>query len=105
MGLKTRFFNQFQLNSRKVRIRETSIEIWLTHGDNNNRNLGMDIQKMTTVHTKTHHGSNIYRVLGLHRRHDSVHEFATSFRVRDKESTQRSIVELNKIHEGCGMAE
>jgi hypothetical protein len=55
---------------------------------------------MTTVHTKTQHGSDIYRVLGLHRRHGSVREFATSFRVRDKESTQRSIAELNKIHEG-----
>jgi hypothetical protein len=32
-----------------------------------------------------------------------VHEFATSFRVHDKESTQRSIAELNKIHEGWGM--
>jgi hypothetical protein len=59
---------------------------------------------MTTVHTKTQHGSDIYRVLRLHRRHGSVHEFATSFRVHDKESTQRSITELNKIHEGWGMA-
>jgi hypothetical protein len=57
----------------------------------------------TTVHTKTQHGSDIYRVLGLHRRH-GFHEFATSFRVRDKESMQRSIAELNRIHEGWGMA-
>jgi hypothetical protein len=49
------------------------------------------------------HGSDIYRVLGLHRRHGSVHEFATSFRVRDKESKQRLIAELNIIHEGWGM--
>jgi hypothetical protein len=59
---------------------------------------------MATIHTKTQHGSDIYKVLGLHRRHDSVREFSTSFRVRDKESTQRSIEELNIIHEGWGMA-
>jgi phage head maturation protease len=46
---------------------------------------------MTTFHTKTQHGSDIYRVLGLHMRHGSVDEFATGFRVRDKKSTQRSI--------------
>jgi hypothetical protein len=51
---------------------------------------------MTTVHTKTQHGSDIYRVLGLHRRHGSVHEFSTGFRVRDKESkTQRSMMEVS----------
>jgi hypothetical protein len=105
MGLTTHFFNQFQLNSHKVRITTTTIEIRLNHGDKNNRNLGMDIQKVTTFHTKTQHGSNIYRVLGLHRRHSSVHEFSTGFRVRDKESTQRSIAELNEIHEGWVMVE
>jgi hypothetical protein len=42
-------------------------------------------------------------VLELHRRDGSVREFATSFRVCDKESTQRSITEINKIHEGWGM--
>ena len=59
---------------------------------------------MAIVHTKIQHGSDIYMMLGLHWRHGSVHDFATGFRVHDKESTQRSFTELNRIHEGWGMA-
>ena len=59
---------------------------------------------MEIVHTKTQHNSYIYRVRKLHRSHDSIGEFATSLRVRDKESMQRSITKLNGIHEGWGIA-
>jgi hypothetical protein len=104
MGLTTHFFNQFQLNSRKVRTttigqhhsgkiegnKPHSIQELMATAANNYDTHDTYIYGMTRLHRrhnpktikeqvqptiKTQHGSGNYRVLGLHRRHDSVRRY------------------------------
>jgi hypothetical protein len=46
----------------------------------------------TTTHNYNTHGIDIYRMFRLHRRHNSIHGFATGFRVHDKDSMHRLII-------------